>query len=249
MNNENLTKYELHQEKKREQSAEGRRTRTWKKMRHLAIWLIVLVILGGIVWLVNSSFAKRSVDGQLPLSSKAKDILKPKADDWIIGDVATAKLILTEYSDFECPACATYHPLTKKLLAEFPDQIAFVYRHYPLPFHLYAKKASIVAEAAGRQGKFWEMTDSLFKEQTRWSKSPKAEAIFNDLALKIGLDLDRFQIDLKDPALSARVERDLAEAKILDVTYTPSFYLGTNLIDNPRSYDEFKSLIQKALSQ
>ncbi len=249
MENPNPTKYELHQEKKLAQLTEERRAKAWRKTRRLIVWLTAGAILVGIIFAVNYSFSSRGGGGVSPLSSKAEEILKPKADDWVIGDPKTAKLVLIEYSDFECPACAVYYPLTKRLLTEFPGQLAFIYRHYPWSFHLHAKEASIVAEAAGRQGKFWEMVTLLFTEQERWAKATKAGPIFSEYATKLGLDQDQFQADLNNPALAARVQRDLNEANAINVTYTPVFFLGTKLIDNPRSYDDFKSLIQKNLSR
>lgn len=249
MDTQTPNKYELHKEKKAAELERERQDRAWRKTRRIIIWLSVGLILVAIIFAVNYSFSSRNGGASFVSSSKTEDILKPKADDWIIGNLPTAKLVLIEYSDFECPACAAYHPLTKRLAADFPSQVAFIYRHYPWFFHPHAKEASIVAEAAGRQGKFWEMSDLLFAEQERWAPVSKVEGIFLSYATKLGLDTTKFQADLKDPALTARVQRDLDEAKQLGVTYTPAFFLGNKLIDNPRSYDDFKAFIQKNLSR
>ena len=81
------------------------------------------------------------------------------------------KIVLIEYSDFQCPVCASYFPITKKLTEEFSDKIVFVYRHYPLVnIHPYAEPSARAAEAAGKQGKFWEMYELIFANQATWSR-------------------------------------------------------------------------------
>lgn len=92
------------------------------------------------------------------------------SDDWIQGN-KDSKIVLIEYSDFQCPACASYFPITKKLTEEFSDKIVFVYRHYPLVnIHPYAEPMARAAEAAGKQGKFWEMYELIFANQATWSR-------------------------------------------------------------------------------
>ena len=103
-------------------------------------------------------------------SSGSKPALLTSAvsdSDWVKGN-RSAPVVLVEYSDFQCPACAASAPLVKQLTEEFGNKIAFVYRHFPLPQHKNAYPAAQAAEAAGKQGKFWEMADLIFANQTKW---------------------------------------------------------------------------------
>lgn len=100
--------------------------------------------------------------------TKIPNVISP--DDWVQGD-RNSKVVLIEYSDFQCPACAAYFPIIKQLNEEFDGKIAFVYRHYPLVnIHPYAEPMARAAEAAGKQGKFWEMYDMIFSKQAEWSR-------------------------------------------------------------------------------
>jgi len=74
-------------------------------------------------------------------------------------------MTFVEYSDFQCPACGAYYPMLEEMFAEYKDKISFTYRHFPLPQHRNANAAAYASEAAGAQGKFWEMADMLFKNQ------------------------------------------------------------------------------------
>jgi protein-disulfide isomerase len=250
MDNNQPNKYELHRQKKDQEQVEVRRARVWKKTRRISLWLVAGAVLVGIIAGMNYLIFSGQTGQKGPATAQASEILKPKTDDWMIGSTTTAKVVLVEYSDFECPACGAYHPIVSKLLTEFGGQVAYVYRHYPWYFHPQARASALVAEAAGRQGKFWEMSEQLFSNQEAWSKEgANPQALFASYALKIGLDPVRFQADLKDPSTARRIDRDLAEAKTLNITYTPSFFVNGQLVENPNSYDKFKALLQQTISR
>jgi protein-disulfide isomerase len=91
-------------------------------------------------------------------------------DDWVKGN-KDSKVIVVEYSDFQCPACAAYFPMVEQVMDEYKDKVAFVYRHFPLTsIHPHAEPMARAAEAAGKQGKFWEMYELIFKNQNAWSR-------------------------------------------------------------------------------
>src|SRR2546423_8404791 len=118
--------------------------------------------------------------------------LKPavNAEDHKLGN-PKAVITLVEYGDFECPHCGLAHPLIKRLLKEMGEQILFVFRNFTLQeIHPHAYMASLAAEAAGKQGKFWEMHDLIFDHQRRLS----AELLL-DLAGRLGLDMELFGKD------------------------------------------------------
>ncbi len=167
--------------------------------------------------------------------------------DWTKGS-KEPKATLVEYSDFQCPACGAYYPLIEETFAEYKDKISFTYRHFPLPNHKNALPAAYAGEAAGNQGKFWEMADMIFKNQTEWSESTTAVAIFEGYAQKLGLDMSQYKTDVKSDAVKTRVNRDLQSGKTSSINQTPTFFLNGKKIQNPRSKEELKSLIENAIA-
>jgi protein-disulfide isomerase len=133
-------------------------------------------------------------------------------------------------------------------VGEFGDKIAFVYRHFPLPYHQQADLAARTAESAGKQNKFWEMTDLLFTNQTAWADKNDAREKFISYAQSLGLDLNRFESDLDSAELKKEVENDYLSGAAI-VNSTPTFFLNGKKIQNPRSYEEFRNLIIQTLSQ
>ena len=175
--------------------------------------------------------------------------LELKGDDWQQGP-SDAKLTLVEYADFECPACAAYQSVLKDVKATFKDDLRFVYRHFPLPMHKNAVAAALAAEAAGKQGKFWEMHDLLYAKQKEWSGKPSEDrAMFEQYANTLGLNLDQFKADMKNDELRARVNQMKQSGEDLNVRGTPTFFLNGEPIDNPSGLEPFKTLIRSKLER
>jgi protein-disulfide isomerase len=134
-----------------------------------------------------------------------------------------AELTLVEYGDYQCPYCRQAHPLVQRLLREHGNQLRFVFRHFPLrKIHAEATMAAYTAEAAGRQGKFWQMHDLLFANQHRFHEG----TIFHDLARKLNLDLNQFLADVGDMEIVAKVESDFRGGIYSSVNRTPTFFLN-----------------------
>lgn len=169
-----------------------------------------------------------------------------QSNDHIIGN-ENAKVTLVEYSDFECPACGAYYPMVKQVVEEYKDQVRFVYRHFPLPQHLNAKPAALATEAASLQGKFWEMHDVLFEKQNDWALTPDSSAKFEEYAKNMGLDVEKFNKDRASKEVESRVDHDINVGTRAKINATPTFYINNNKINNPRSYGEFKSIIEESL--
>jgi len=167
-----------------------------------------------------------------------------EATDHIKGP-NTAKATLVEYSDFECPACAQYEPLLREVAKAFPNDLRFVYRHYPLvQIHQSALPAAQASEAAHKQGKFWEMHDILFDRHDSWTRATTSiQDIFSGYAAELGLNKDQFITDLKDTSVTDKINNDMNSGASSGVTGTPTFYLNGKKI-SPRSLEEFKALIQ-----
>lgn len=138
-----------------------------------------------------------------------------------------AKVTLEEFGDFQCPSCGIYYGELRKIEDEFGPRLKVIFREYPLyPNHKYGMVAAQAAEAAGAQGKFWEMHDKLYESQKLWSDAPEALPIFTDYARQIGLDVDRFSRDMKSDEIATRIVQDGIRAHALGVASTPSFFVN-----------------------
>lgn len=218
-------------------------------MKKVIFWLVVLgiVILFGMT--VMSDLGSNSSVSKSQVKVDA-GILKVRDTDWHSGDGKDAKLVLIEYADFQCPACGYYHPIVKKLISDFPKDLTVVYRNFPLvTIHPNAMAAAIAAEAAGRQGKFWEMHDLLFEKQSEWSSLNGTFDKFVSYAESLNLDTAKFKADLDLPELKEKVKKSLAEGEALGVDATPTFYLNGEKLENVGSYEQFKDLVQKEISK
>lgn len=164
--------------------------------------------------------------------------------DWIRGQ-KNAEVVIVNYSDFQCPACAYYYEQVKQLEEEFGGQIAVVYRHFPLEqTHKYARLAARVAEASGRQGKFWEMHDMLFINQQAWSENSDPSILFASYAGALGMDMDKFMKDVNSADIDNKISGDYQGGIGAGIQGTPTFFVNGKQIENPRSYEEFKAIIQ-----
>lgn len=159
-----------------------------------------------------------------------------------------AKVTLVEYSDFQCPACGFYYPTVKKITEEYGDRVGFAYRHFPLrQAHKNANLAAQAAEAAGRQGKFWEMHDAIFDHQREWSDARDARERFAGYASSLGLDAAQFSNDIDLQEVQGKVEADFQSGLAAGVNATPTFFLNGAKMLQPNGYDDFKRQIDAAL--
>lgn len=177
---------------------------------------------------------------------------------------AESSVTLIEYGDFECPACGAFFPIFSELKEQYKDKIRFEFRHFPLvQIHQNAQAAHRAAEAAAKQGKFWEMHNLLYERQASWRSSgavgpngaPVASnnptAIFESYAEEIGLDMEQFKIDAAAGETLATINADTALGKQDGVSGTPTFVLNGVKIDDTSSIDsveKFSGLIEQALS-
>jgi len=151
----------------------------------------------------------------------------------------SALVTIVEYADFECLNCARAYPLLVRYLEEFHGTLRVVFRHFPLGWeHPGSALAARAAEAAARQGKFWEMHDELFRNPGMLHR----EALHAHAA-SIDLDLGRFSADLDDPALVARIERDIATGRASAVSATPAFFVDGARYANSRNVEALRDVI------
>lgn len=138
-----------------------------------------------------------------------------------------AAVTLTEYSDFECPACGQFFQIVDGIMDEQGDNIRFEYKHFPLTsIHQFAVPAAKAAEAAGQQGKFFEMHDKLFENQQIWASTANPQTYFNSYAEEIGLDIALFKTHMKASVINDKISDEFKEARGLGLTGTPSFFLN-----------------------
>ena len=134
-----------------------------------------------------------------------------------------APVTIVEFADFQCPFCSKFHSVINDVLKVYPDQVKYVLKNYPLPFHPQAKPAAKAALAAGEQGKYWEMADLLFANFKELS-----EEKFQELAKNIGLNAGKFNKDYKekDQEWENRIKTDMELGQKVEVRGTPTFYLN-----------------------
>jgi protein-disulfide isomerase len=143
---------------------------------------------------------------------------------------AGAPVTIEEFGDFQCPPCSTMSVVLAKLEEEYGGRLRVIFHHFPLAIHAHAREAALAAEAAGKQGRFWEMHDLLYKEQGAWSKAPDAPSLILAYAGTIKLDLDRFKKDLADPEVAERVDADQKLGASRGVTSTPTLFVNEVLV-------------------
>ena len=157
---------------------------------------------------------------------------------------ANASVTIVEFSDFQCPYCSRVGPTLQKVLDDYPKDVRVVYKHYPLSFHKQALPAAKASAAAGRQDKFWEMHDLLFKNQRELN-----EAAFKGYAQQLGLDVAQFEKDYASPGVAEEVEADMALARTLGVTGTPGFFVNGRFLSGAQPYSAFKVKIDAELKE
>lgn len=212
----------------------------------VTIWFLVGMIVVVIVGLTTAAaFSKGKTSGQF--SAAVVEALSPT--DWVRGN-KDAKVSVIEYGDFECPGCASYYPLMEQLVQEYGDKIQFSFRNFPLSRHLNAQITAEAAEAAGLQGKFWEMAGILYEKQDDWASADTktiVEKYLNGYAASIGLDVSKFDSDIKSDQVKAKIKKDVKSGTDANLNHTPTFFINLKEIPDPKSYDEFKAIIDDAL--
>jgi len=201
----------------------------------IIISLVLVVAVGGAWWLYNRNASPTRKPGNTSVANTAKTpaVIKEMGatPPWMIGS-ANASVTVEEFADFQCPTCAVKHPLMKELTSIYGSRIKFIFRNFPLSIaaHDKAYPASVAAEAAGLQGKFWDMQNLLFMNQKDWSSNPDYRQIWEGYATQIGLDLEKFRNDQAGLAAKSRVDADLQRGRALNVGSTPSVYVNGMLV-------------------
>jgi protein-disulfide isomerase len=162
-----------------------------------------------------------------------------------------AKVTIVEFGDYQCPACAASNKTIKDIIALYGDNpdFNFVYKHFPLPSHKHAIISAEATEAARAQGKFWEMHDMLYENQSEWSVSNNPSDIFIEYADRLNLDTDIFQNALKNHTYRSIVQADAKDGDSVDVRWTPTFYINGKLLEQTPTFIQFQSIIDTLLEE
>jgi protein-disulfide isomerase len=207
-----------------------------QKNKRLWFWTISILVLILLTWLMVNA-AKPESGGSTVVTDK----------EWSKGN-PNALVTLIEYSDFQCPACATYYQMVNKLAEEMGEEVLVIYRHYPLSsIHPQAELAAQAAEAAGQQDAFWTMHDKLFSGQSAWSNQSDAKEIFISYAEDLGLDIEQFKSDMDNGTIKDAIKDDQRSGNQALVEGTPTLFLNGEKINNPRSYDKLRQAIRNEL--
>jgi protein-disulfide isomerase len=223
-----------------------------KTLPILIIAVVLLVALGG------GALMMRSPSGDAkPTASAAPEVARPAralADDAPRAHVrgrADAPVQFDEFSDFQCPTCGAMHGVVKQLVEKYPSQVGVAFRHFPLrEMHKHAVEAARAAEAAGMQGKFWEMHDLIYEKQNEWKDADDVRAIFMRYAQSLGLDMSRFASDMDGSVIAMRIGTDVQLGQARGIHGTPTFFInGRELpFDQSNTLDKLSAAVDAELA-
>jgi protein-disulfide isomerase len=201
---------------------------------------VVVILFGGLIW--YNQVSKIKVD----LSNvDANSILKASDQNGQVGDhvfgSTAGKVTLIEYGDFQCPYCGDAYPQIKSVTTAYKDNVTFIFRNFPLStVHPNALAGAAAAEAAGLQGKYWEMHDALYTNQSDWSglSGTNRTNAFVAYAKNLGLDTAKFSNDLANSKdVKQKIAFDMALGNKLGINSTPTIYLDGTVVSQATSQD------------
>lgn len=212
-------------------------------MKRILPFIIILVVLGaalGSAWYLTRTIPASPTLGSSPAQSpnaqgspvaqqQRPPVVQgvPGAEPAHVLGPADAPIRIEEFGDFECPPCGMFHPILEQMHTEFGDKLQITFREFPLvPTHQHALAAASAAEAAGLQGKFWEMHDLLYEHQGEWKKEFDVRPVFEGYAKQIGLDVERYKRDVNGDLVAQRIFADGKRGHSLGVKGTPTVFMN-----------------------
>jgi protein-disulfide isomerase len=238
-------------------------------MKRIMPFLVILAVLGialGSVWYLTKPVATSTIPASSQPSPAAKGAQQQQpASPTQLGPVksgvpgaepantkgpANARVHIEEFGDFQCPPCGAFHPILEKLEQEFPNDLRVTFRNLPLPNHQHALRAASAAEAAGLQGKFWEMHKLIYEHQRDWKDEFDVRPIFEGYAKQIGLDIARYNRDLGGATVQQRILQDGKRAISMGVGATPTVFINNREVPFQMLPEEtMRGLIQQELNK
>ncbi|MEP6778050.1 MAG: thioredoxin domain-containing protein, partial [Chthoniobacterales bacterium] len=161
----------------------------------------------------------------------------------------TAPVTLEEFGDFQCPSCANTAALIHLIENEYGPKLRVIFWQLPLPNHQHGREAAIAAEAASRQGRFWEMHDLLYGNQVSWVREADVQARFEEYAAKLQLDLDRFRKDAASSEVGAAVDAQHQFGWARGIRKTPTLFVNNREVLPPFTGESLRKMIDAALAE
>jgi len=211
------------------------------KQKTIFIVAAILMVLGFVLSVVLYTSQKEDAANQLAETNSAALI---RMHSPTVGK-SDAPVTIVEFLDPACETCRKFYPLVKQIMADNPDKIRIVLRY--APFHDGSDKVVAMLEGARHQGKFWEALEILLSFQSGWTKHHAAnpEAAWQVLR-RIGLNMEQMNKDMNSAETASVIAQDLADAKTLNVTMTPEFFVNGKPLPS-FGFDQLKALIDEAL--
>ncbi len=204
--------------------------------------LVFLVIFGGLGFLIvrNNNIATTPISKEQLIKSNSHSTVSPDA-----------KVNIVEFGDYQCPACAAAFPIIEQLLALYKDnpQVNFVFRNFPLSQHQYAQMSAEAAEAAGAQGKYWEMNNLLYTHQDDWANSVDPMSVFVGYATQLKLDVNRFKAEVSANKYKDIINRDQQDGLAIGINSTPTFFINGSRAEGIQNFADLKARVDAALAQ
>jgi protein-disulfide isomerase len=191
------------------------------RKRNLAVGIIIAVLIAALAGGLFLFKARRTPPG-LQVASTTKPGAQPPH---VRGD-PKAPVTLEEFGDFECIPCFILWPALRNLEHDYSDKLAVIFRNNPMPQHPKALDGARAAEAAGLQGKFWEMHDVLYLQRGEWTKAADPRSKFSEFARRMQLDVDRFNRDFQSDEVTKRLREDHDRAAALGLDRTPVVFIN-----------------------
>jgi protein-disulfide isomerase len=202
--------------------------------------VLVAVVAGMIGLFVLAN--KPTNSGPAPVGDKTK-VVRDSSHKEGSGSVQ-----FVEFGDFQCPACGAAEPNVEQAMKEFNGKVTFYFRNFPLTtLHQNAMTAAQAAEAAGDQGKYWEMHDKLYQTQKEWETLSDPTDKFTEYAKGLGLDGDKFKQAVQDEKFKQVIQQDMADGNALNINATPTFFINGAQVTGGYDYANLRDKLQAAV--
>lgn len=212
---------------------------------------VVLAVVGiaGAGWLV---YASQHRPEERPAPTTPLPVVPASGFPGYSVGSDSAPVHISEYSDFECPFCASFAtvqmPVVRAQLIA-TGKVQWRFRDFPLASHAYSRTAALAAQCGGEQGKFWEMHDQLFNNHQWAQRGKNPSGLFRDFAKTIGLDVDRYDACMDSKRYADRIEESRREGEALGVDHTPSFFVNGRKFTGPPTSDAFQALVDSLIAR